>query len=139
MPKANHTTSLRRRLSNGLALGLITMAALIVTVPLFLILGTVVQRINSGKFELATDVGGYPCFLGGLRPLIGGAFAMAISFAFSGGLLHLPVAAGESTDNRRLALLVIGFIAGFSERWAQDTLTSIVPQAKPAPEPPSAH
>ena len=44
MPKTNHTTSLRRRLSNGLALGLITMAALIVTVPLFLILGTVVQR-----------------------------------------------------------------------------------------------
>ncbi len=92
---------------------------------------SVVQRINSGKFELATDVGGYPCFLGGLRPLIGGAFAMAISFAFSGGLLHLPVAAGESTDNRRLALLVLGFVAGFSERWAQDTLTSIVPEAKP--------
>ena len=44
MPKANHNTSLRRRLSNGLALGLITTAALIVTVPLFLILGTVVQR-----------------------------------------------------------------------------------------------
>jgi len=44
LPKTNHTTSLRRRLSNGLALGLITMAALIVTVPLFLILGTVVQR-----------------------------------------------------------------------------------------------
>lgn len=44
MPNANHTTSLRRRLSNGLALGLITLAALIVTVPLFLILGTVVQR-----------------------------------------------------------------------------------------------
>jgi hypothetical protein len=99
---------------------------------------SVVQRINSGKFELATDVGGYPCFLGGLRPLIGGAFAMAISFAFSGGLLHLPVAAGESTDNRRLALLVIGFVAGFSERWAQDTLTSIVPQAKRAPEQTSA-
>jgi hypothetical protein len=92
---------------------------------------SVVQRINSGKFELATDVGGYPCVLGGLRPLIGGAFAMAISFAFSGGLLHLPVAVGESTDNRRLALLVLGFVAGFSERWAQDTLTSIVPEAKP--------
>ena len=48
---------------------------------------SVVQRINSGKFELETDVGGYPCFLGGLRPLIGGAFAMVISFAFTGGLL----------------------------------------------------
>jgi phosphate transport system permease protein len=34
----------RRRLSNGLALGAITLAALIVTVPLFLILGTVVKR-----------------------------------------------------------------------------------------------
>jgi phosphate transport system permease protein len=36
--------SWRRRLSNGTALGLITLAALIVTVPLFLILGTVLYR-----------------------------------------------------------------------------------------------
>jgi phosphate transport system permease protein len=34
----------RRRLSNGAALGLITIGALIVTVPLFLILGTVIYR-----------------------------------------------------------------------------------------------
>jgi hypothetical protein len=95
---------------------------------------SVVQRITSGKFTLETDVGGYPFFLGGLRPLIGGVFAMAISFAFSGGLLHTPVAANETVDHRRLALLVIGFIAGFSERWAQDTLTSVVPAAKP-PDP----
>ena len=55
---------------------------------------SVIQRINSGKFELEYDVGGpYTFFLGGLRPLIGGVFAMAITFAFSGGLLHLPVAA----------------------------------------------
>ena len=56
--------------------------------------------------------------------------------AFTGGLLHLPVDAKETTDSRRLALLVLGFLAGFSERWAQDTLTSIVPSAaKPPPEP----
>jgi hypothetical protein len=100
---------------------------------------SVVQRINSGKFELETDVGGYPCFLGGLRPLIGGAFAMVISFAFTGGLLHEPIAAGETTDHRRLTLLVLGFIAGFSERWAQDTLTAIAPEVKRAPEQPSGH
>jgi phosphate transport system permease protein len=35
---------LRRQFSNGLALGLITLAALVVTVPLFLILGTVIYR-----------------------------------------------------------------------------------------------
>jgi hypothetical protein len=94
---------------------------------------SVIQRINNGKFTLDYDVGGpYAFFLGGLRPLIGGAFAMTISFAFGGGLLHLPVAAGESTAHRRLALLVVGFVAGFSERWAQDTLTSVVPVAHPS-------
>jgi len=95
---------------------------------------SVIQRINSGKFELEYDVGGpYTFFLGGLRPLIGGVFAMAITFAFSGGLLQLPVASGESSDHRHLALLVLAFIAGFSERWAQDALTAIVPVAQNEP------
>ncbi len=48
MHKPLHTISLRRRLSNGLALGLITLAALVVTVPVFLILGTVIYRGGSG-------------------------------------------------------------------------------------------
>jgi phosphate transport system permease protein len=47
-----HTTSLRRRLTNWLALGSITLAALIITVPLFLILGTVVVR-GLGTFNWA--------------------------------------------------------------------------------------
>jgi len=102
---------------------------------------SVIQRITSGKFSLEYDVGKpYAFFLGGLRPLIGGAFAMAISFAFTGGLLHLPVAANETTDHRRLALLVLGFLAGFSERWAQDALTSVLPAtpgAHPAPAMPT--
>ena len=51
----------------------------------------------------------------------------AVSFAFTGGLLHLPVAANETTAHRRLALLVLSFMAGFSERWAQDALTSVLP------------
>jgi hypothetical protein len=94
---------------------------------------SVIQRITSGRFALETDVGGYPFFLGGLRPLIGGAFAMAISFTFAGGLLHAPVAANASIDSRRLALLVFAFVAGFSERWAQDTLTSVLPTTHQAP------
>jgi hypothetical protein len=103
---------------------------------------SVIQRINNGKFTLDFDIGSrYAFFLGGLRPLIGGTFAMAISFAFTGGLLHLPVAVNESTDSRRLALLVLGFLAGFSERWAQDTLTSLLPashEAAPAQLPAAA-
>lgn len=95
---------------------------------------SVIQRINTGKFTLEYDVGRpYAFFLGGLRPLIGGAFAMAISFAFTGGLLHLPVAANETTDHRRLALLVLSFLAGFSERWAQDALTTVLPASHTTP------
>jgi hypothetical protein len=98
---------------------------------------SVIQRINNGKFTLDYDVGGpYAFFLGGLRPLIGGAFAIAISFAFTGGLLHLPVPADKANDPRPVALLVLGFLAGFSERWAQDTLTSLLPGGREAAPPP---
>jgi hypothetical protein len=94
---------------------------------------SVIQRITAGKFTLDYDVGRpYAMFLGGLRPLIGGAFALAISFAFTGGLLHLPIATDEPPTTRRLALLVISFAAGFSERWAQDTLAAALPAGKPA-------
>ena len=100
---------------------------------------SVIQRITAGKFALDYDVGRpYAIFLGGLRPLIGGAFAMAITFAFTAGLLHLPVAAGESDDHRRLALLVVSFFAGFSERWAQDTLAAALPSMAPKAPPPKA-
>jgi len=103
---------------------------------------SVIQRIDDGKFALDYDVGRpYALFLGGLRPLVGGALAVAISFAFTGGLLHLPVSGAEG-DDRRLALLVLCFVAGFSERWAQDTLTSVVhderaQRPKPAATPPA--
>jgi hypothetical protein len=100
---------------------------------------SVTQRINAGDFNLDYDVGRpYVFFLGGLRPLIGGAFAVVLSFAFTGGLLHLPVAGNEASAGRRLALLVIGFAAGFSERWAQDTLaaaTSTTGEKAPAAPP----
>jgi cytochrome c biogenesis protein CcdA len=92
---------------------------------------SVIQRINQGKFSLEYDSGRlYAMFLGGLRPLIGGAFALVLSFAFTGGLLNLPVAAAESDSHRKLALLVVAFVAGFSERWAQDTLAAAMPSSQ---------
>src|SRR5262249_33799526 len=99
---------------------------------------SVTQRTNAGDFKLDYDVGRpYVFFLGGLRPLIGGAFAVVISFAFTGGLLHLPVAGGEPDASKRLALLVVSFAAGFSERWAQDTLAAATATTgeKPATKP----
>jgi hypothetical protein len=98
---------------------------------------SVVQRINAGDFKVNYDVGRpYAFFLGGLRPLIGGAFAIVIAFAFSSGILHLPITSAKEED-QRLALLVVSFLAGFSERWAQDTLTSVLPSAHEEPAPPA--
>jgi hypothetical protein len=94
---------------------------------------SVIQRINARSFHVDYDVGRpYAFFLGGLRPLIGGAFAIALAFAFDSGMMHLPVAAGDR-KSQHLALVVVSFLAGFSERWAQDTLSSVVPQAAPEP------
>lgn len=102
---------------------------------------SVVQRINAGDFDLDYDVGRpYAVFLGGLRPLIGGAFALAVSFAFTSGIAHLPISTTDPASNGRLALLVVSFVAGFSERWAQDTLATATAlpkqqQQQPQPEP----
>ena len=93
---------------------------------------SVIQRINNGHFDLEYDVGRpYAFFLGGLRPLIGGAFALAIAFAFKSGVLHLPLRQGASDSEKQFALVVLGFIAGFSERFAQDTLAAAAQTAVP--------
>ena len=99
---------------------------------------SVIQRINAGHFELEYDVGRpYAFFLGALRPLIGGAFALAISFTFMSGILDLPLASHDP-EHERLALLVISFLAGFSERWAQDTLATALPvRERPQEAPPA--
>jgi hypothetical protein len=91
---------------------------------------SVIQRINARSFHVNYDVGRpYAFFLGGLRPLIGGAFAIAVAFAFASGMLHLPIT-GNNKEHEHLALVVLSFLAGFSERFAQDTLASVLPQAQ---------
>ena len=83
---------------------------------------SVVARINIGRFDLEYDVGRtYPFFLGGLRPLMGGLFGLGLYFAVSSGLLEIIPIAPEGTQ-RFYAIVVVGFVAGFSERWAKDTL-----------------
>ena len=85
---------------------------------------SVMARIGSGQFRLDYDVGRrYPIFLGALRPVIGGIFGLALYFAATSQLLDLFKL--PTDENRRFYfLLVIAFLAGFSERWARDTLLS---------------
>jgi hypothetical protein len=67
--------------------------------------------------------------------MIGGAFAIAITYTFDSGILHLPIAS-TSPYQQHVALVVVGFLAGFSERWAQDTLATALPaQSSAQPDP----
>lgn len=99
---------------------------------------SVIQRITNQSFQVDYDIGSpYAFFLGGLRPLIGGALAIAITYTFDSGILQLPISS-TSAHKEHLALVVVGFLAGFSERWAQDTLATALPQPKaPEPDPPA--
>jgi phosphate transport system permease protein len=87
--------SLRRRLSNGLALGSITLAALVVTVPLFLILGTVVYHGVGGlSWSFFTQIprgpgeegGGMANAIGGSVMLLGLASLIGVPLGIGSGI-----------------------------------------------------
>ncbi len=85
---------------------------------------SVIARINSGTFALDFDVArGYTLFLGALRPVIGSIFGLLAYFMLTSGFVEVFKLPAEGTIERFYFLCVIGFAAGFSERWAQDTLT----------------
>jgi hypothetical protein len=101
---------------------------------------SVIARVNSGSFALDDDIArGYTLFLGGLRPVIGSVFGLLSYFALTSGFVEVFKLPAADDSKRFYFLCVIAFAAGFSERWAQDTLTSILPSAAPSPEKGTAH
>lgn len=95
MPNPLPTISIRRRLSNGLALGSITLAALVVTVPLFLILGTVVYHGVGGlSWSFFTQIprgpgeegGGMANAIGGSVMLLGLASLIGVPLGIGSGI-----------------------------------------------------
>ncbi|MEY2441827.1 MAG: hypothetical protein QOJ46_1253 [bacterium] len=84
---------------------------------------SVIARVNSGSFDLDADVArGYTLFLGALRPVIGSIFGVLTYFAVTSGFVELFKIPPDGLKQFYF-LCVIAFGAGFSERWAQDTLT----------------
>ena len=84
---------------------------------------SVIARVNSGSFSLDEDVArGYTLFLGSLRPWIGSIFGLLIYFAVTSNFVQVFKVPTNDTDAFYF-FCVLAFAAGFSERWAQDTLT----------------
>jgi phosphate transport system permease protein len=92
LPNSSQNISWYRRLSNGLALGLITSAALIVTVPLFLILGTVIYRGAAGlNWAFFTEI---PKPVGELGGGMANAIAGSVMMLGMASLIGVPLGIG---------------------------------------------
>jgi hypothetical protein len=84
---------------------------------------SVMQRMTSGRLKITAEDGKRTIrILGGIRPVLGAILGVVLYVLLGGGLLPLendPPGAGE------LHYYVVGlaFIAGFSERFAQDMIT----------------
>ena len=84
---------------------------------------SVIARVNSGSFSLDSDIArGYTLFLGSLRPWIGSIFGLLIYFAVTSNFIQIFKVPTDETEAFYF-FCVLAFGAGFSERWAQDTLT----------------
>ena len=84
---------------------------------------SVIARITSSRFSLHYEVGKDDLlFLGFIRPLLGAIFGLVLYLAVLSGFVDVFKLPQSGTTKEFYFLLVIAFAAGFSERWAQDTL-----------------
>jgi hypothetical protein len=84
---------------------------------------SVLVRMSMGSFKAPIDTARTNVrILGAIRPMIGATFAVIIVFGLIGQLLGLQVVDAE---HKFFAYVVFAFLAGFSERWAQNLLTGV--------------
>jgi len=98
-------------------------------VPVALILGglgaviSVLQRMTTGDLPTRVEDGLIACtLLGASRPAIGSVLAFAITVLILGGIL--PIKVPDDPGTRLFFFAGLSFVAGFSERFAQDMLGS---------------
>lgn len=82
---------------------------------------SVMSRVHSNSLNVHFEMGEGSVFIAGMfRPLIGAIFAAAMYAFIESDLIPLQM----DPWNDRFAFAAIGFLAGFSERWAPDMLTA---------------
>jgi hypothetical protein len=105
-------------------------------VPKVLVLGglgavvSVLQRMTQGNLRTSLDNGQLACFLLGVfRPVIGAVMAVAITLLVLGTILPLDVP--EDANVATFFMAGIAFLAGFSERYAQEMIGEARAGARP--------
>jgi hypothetical protein len=84
---------------------------------------SVMQRMTSGRLRLASEDGrGTIRILGAIRPVLGAILGVVLVVLLSGGLMPFD-SKGVDADTLPYYVIGLAFIAGFSERFAQDMLS----------------
>lgn len=87
---------------------------------------SIMSRVNEGTLALKFDLDlarGFVLLIGSMRAFIGMVFGLLAFFAVTSGFVKLFVLPASGSDERFYFLCAVAFLAGFSERWAQDTFT----------------
>jgi hypothetical protein len=93
-----------------------------------------VRITNRRKVQVGIDQGRFVTVLSGaFRSIIGAVFGAVLFVLVVGGLL--PIATPEKGEEVSLFFAGLAFLAGFSERWAQDTIVRTLPGAPDTPDP----
>jgi hypothetical protein len=96
---------------------------------------SVMIRISHGqRLDVETTQGNFmTCLAGSFRPVIGGTLGVALYVLLQASLIPLQIPAQPADAS--YFFTAIAFLAGFSERWAQDTIVRSVPLPAPARAP----
>ena len=82
---------------------------------------SVMSRLTSGKLTLNHEYGKATLrILGGMRPFVGALFGLALYVLIAGTII--PMEVPGDAEEQRFFFAGLGFLAGFSERWAQDMI-----------------
>jgi hypothetical protein len=98
---------------------------------------SVMTRMTNGKLQVRAESGKWAIrTLGGIRPIVGAAFGAALYLLLAGGVIDFFQA--PKTGDTTLFYAGLAFLAGFSERFAQDAIagatTKLGGAASPVPD-----
>jgi hypothetical protein len=94
---------------------------------------SVLSRMSSGKLKLNPESGKKTIrALGFMRPVIGAVFGAVIYLFLDGGIVD--VLAPPTTGSHLAFYAGLGFLSGFSERFAQDVIEQATPKTPPPPD-----
>jgi hypothetical protein len=100
---------------------------------------SVMMRMSSGGLKLTPESGRKTIrALGFMRPIIGAVFGAALYVLLEGNIIDVFTAPTDP-DSKLAFYAGLGFISGFSERFAQDVIAQVDPKKATPPPPDTAH